>query len=228
MNEVWDFTFLKEMDLESLKESIKAANQQVKDKEIEVESLKESIEMMKQQVKAGEMDLELFKESIEVIKQQIKAKDPEQVKQQVRERDTLFTEEIEQFTRQCLRHLEVEEYRKRNAVGVSTAILYILYEIWCETQGIDCMSRIIFVKKMQSLGYYKDKGKCLVKSCAAGQTKDRQQIFFHIAPKIEDTLLKEQVREKLYEKLLECDWPQYSEEYQQPHALFVWFNKEDK
>ena len=78
---------------------------------------------------------------------------------------------------------------------------------------------------MRKLGYCKAKGKCLVKSCAAGQVKDRLQIFFHTAPKIEDMSLQEQVKKKIHEKLTEGYWSLKPTEYQQLYALFVWFDE---
>ena len=172
MEKVRDFTFLKEMDVESLEELIRAAEQQVR--------------------------------------VQINAQ---------------FTEEVMQFEEQCLKYLERDECGEGERIGVSIAVLYKLYEVWCEIQGIRCMTRKAFTMSMQSLGYDKAEGQCLVKSCAAGQVKDRLQIFFHTVPKIEDTLLQEQVKKKIHEKLTIGYWSLTPAEYQRLYALFVWFDE---
>ena len=143
----------------------------------------------------------------------------------IKERDTLFTREVRLFTAQCLRQLELDEYDEGERIGVSVAVLYRLHEVWCEIHGIGCMTRKAFTIQMQSLGYYKDKGKCLVKSCAAGQAKDKQQIIYHYVPRIEDMSLQEQVKKRIHEKLTEGYWSLNSAEYQQLYALFVWFDE---
>ena len=195
MEEVKDFAFLEKMDMESLKELIRAAMLQIDER--------------------GGIANQSWSE--QVI----------QLAQQVREHVSVeFVEEVEQFDEQCLRLLEIDEYEEGERIGVSIAVVYKLYEIWCETQGIDCMSQKIFTLAMKNLGYCKARGECLVKSYAADQVVDRQPIFFYIVPKIEDTLLQEKIHEILIER--ERWWGACSEEYQQLHALEVWFNKEDK
>ena len=185
MEKVRDFSFLEEMDVESLKELLEVVKLQIVKKRVEMESLKEAI----------------------------------------KERDTLFTREVELFTEQCLRCLEIGEDIGREAIGTSVAVLYRLYEVWCEIHGIGCMTRKAFMHEMESLGYYKDEGQCLVRSCAAGQVKDKLQIIYYYVPRIKDKLLQEQVKKRIHEKLTEEYWSLNPAEYQQLYALFVWFDE---
>ena len=151
---------------------------------------------------------------------------PEQVKQQIR--GQLCPEPVKQFEKQCLRRLEANEYGARQRIGVSTVILYRLYVVWCEVRGIGCIPQRTLTVELEKLDHRKDKGKCLVKSYVTGQAENKQPIIYHYVPGIAEINLLEQVKRKIHEKLTEREWTQDSEEYQQLHALEVWFNKEDK
>ena len=165
------------------------------------------------------MEVESLEKLLEAVKLQI-------VKKRVEMASQSCSASVELFTEQCLRCLEIgEDIGKGEDIGVSVAVLYRLHEVWCEVQGIRCMTRKAFMHEMESLGYYKDEGQCLVRSCAAGQVKDRLQIIYYYVPNIKDKLLQKQIKEKLHEKLTEGYWSLNPAEYQQLYALFVWFDE---
>ena len=212
---------MEEMD----KELIETTKQQIEEKIGQVNQITEQIKQLTEQVDQFAIQVNQVALQVNQLMEDVKQICPGQVKQQTRERDTLFTKEVELFTEQCLRCLEIGEDIDRGNIGVSVAVLYRLHEVWCEIHGVRCMTRKAFMMSMKSLGYCKVKGKCLVKSCAAGQVKDRLQIFFHYVPRIEDMTLQKQIKEKLHEKLTEGYWGLNSSEYQQLYALFVWFDE---
>ena len=222
MNEVKDFTFLKEMDVDSLEELFEAVKQQIEEKGGQVNQLcPEQVDQLTEQVKQLAQQVNQVALQVDQFTKQVKQPRPVEVNQQVK--GQLCPEPVKQFEKQCMRRLEANEYGARQSIGVSTTILYKMYEIWCEVQGIECIAQKTFTIEIKKLGYIKARGKCLVKAYATGQLEDRQQVIFHNVPKIQ-----EQVRARIHEKLTEREWTQDSKEYQQLHALEVWFNKEDE
>ena len=88
-----------------------------------------------------------------------------------------------------------------------------------------CIPQKTFTIQMRQLGYRKDRGKCLVKSYMLDTIADKQQIFFHNVPGIAEINLLEQVKQRIHEKLTDCECKPSSEEYQLLQALQVWFDE---
>ena len=95
---------------------------------------------------------------------------------------------IEGFLQEFTVEMAPEEYKKKNATGVSTTVLYALYKAWCQMNYGDKASSYTKVQKtftqaIKEKGFNKSKGTCVVK-VASNQPADKQPVFFHIKPHI--------------------------------------------
>ena len=140
---------------------------------------------------------------------------------------TTEREIVDKFTQQCLRRLGIRDYARKHSIGVSTIMLYKLFEIWCEIWKISCIPQKTFTIQMRQLGYRKDRGKCLVKSFVYDEPADKQQIFFHNVPGIADPELLEQVKHEIHEKLTDWECKPSAGEYRLLQALEVWLNEKN-
>ena len=107
---------------------------------------------------------------------------------------------IEGFLQEFTVAMEPEEYAKKKATGVSTTVLYALYEAWCQMNYGDKASSYTKVQKtftqtIREKGIEKSRGTCVVK-VANNQQADRQQVFFHIKPYINTEDAYEEIMSK--------------------------------
>jgi len=103
---------------------------------------------------------------------------------------------LEGFLRECTRAMVTADYpggKEMKRIGLSTSLLYRVYEFWCEdnygekSKQLKMVQRNFTERIHKEKGYAKDKGQCIIKG------DNKQQCFFGMTLDLKDLDMRERM-----------------------------------